>query len=131
MKECINSRSALKGQVNSARGNVPGMECNPISIAPRVAIDNSDTVTWGKTGAVPLKRKIIWLGKSPLSKGVAKPGDLSLTNCEIRIPILSDGATTNRKSPFNSPFAKGDEDTATIKLWIKYFESDKYSILTT
>jgi len=124
-------RVAPKGRQVIARGATPGIECDAKNITPCSVANKSVVATWGKTGVVPLKRKIIWLGKSPLSKGVAKPGDLSLTNCEIRIPILSDGATTNRKSPFNSPFAKGDEDTATIKLWFQYFESDKYSILTT
>lgn len=61
MIEYMNRENALKGQVNSARGYAPGMEYMPIPIAPCSCS-----------------------GTFPLSKGVAKPGDLSLTNSDCK-----------------------------------------------
>ena len=52
------------------------------------------------------------LGKSPFSKGVAKPGDLSVPHVEIKSLIFTNGENRIGKSPFYSPFDKGDEENA-------------------
>lgn len=52
------------------------------------------------------------LGESPLSKGVAKPGDLLFAHVEIKSLMYKDWKNKKGKSPFSSPFDKGDEERA-------------------
>ncbi len=108
---------APKGRNALAQGATLCNEFNATTFAPFSAAFNTNEVARGITDGLILKLENTGFGKSPLTKGVAKPGDLSLTHSDIKIPVVEDGAATTGtgKSPFYSPFAKGDKETATKK----------------
>ena len=102
-------KKAPKGRKVLALGNALCREYKPILHAPRSVVKNGVATSWGITDGLMFNNENACSGTSPLSKGVAKPGDLALTHHDNEISILSDWPITTEKSPFNSPFDEGDE----------------------